>query len=559
MDEQQAVIDRHWWSFASDVQGISIPQQFPFPFYYQPHALSQIAATQLQEYLRDRPDWAALHHAKVGKMFGVLVVRKPDGKLGFLAAFSGKVGDQATLPPFVPPFYDRLQPNDFFRIGEEELNGLNRQVEALQHNPTFQAAATQYEELQREAELEIEALRLINKREKEKRQAQRQLASDQPRSKPEQQALEQKLKEQSIHRHFLLKDLKRNWRVRLAKAHKEVQKWEEQLTQLKRKRQEKSASLQQQLFDRYQFLNALGELRKVTDIFAETVFRVPPAGAGDCAAPKLLQFAFQYQLKPIALAEFWWGPSPKSEVRKHLQFYPACRGKCEPILGHMLQGLEVEENPLLRNRVQVDQLQLVHEDEHLVIVNKPAGFLAVPGKSWTDSVYARMKQAYPNASGPLIVHRLDMSTSGLMLIAKTKAVHKELQHQFLKRTIKKRYVAVLEGELDQVEGTIDLPLRVDLEDRPRQLVCYAHGKAARTHFQRISLDGGRTRIHFFPITGRTHQLRVHSAHSLGLNHPIVGDDLYGTPADRLYLHAAELTFVHPVSGQKMTISCEPDF
>ncbi len=559
MSEQQSILSNHWWSFSSDVQGIPVPEQFPFPFYYQPHQLSQLAAQQLQDYLKGRSDWAALQNAKVGKMFGVLVVRRDDGELGFLAAFSGKIGDQATIPPFVPPFYDRLQPNDFFRIGEEELNHLNSQVQILQQDSSFAQARADYDGLKQESENEIEELRQANKKAKEERQQKRQSAASNGSTAEDQAALEKKLKEQSIHRHFLLKDLKRNWKARLETAQANIQKWEDQLAALKKARQEKSASLQEQLFDRYQFLNAKGEVKKVTEIFAETIFQVPPAGAGDCAAPKLLQFAFQHQLEPLALAEFWWGPSPKSEVRKHLHFYPACRGKCEPILGHMLQGLHVEENPLLRDRVQVEQLEVVYEDDDLLLINKPSGFLAVPGKSWTDSVFSRMRQRYPEATGPLVVHRLDMSTSGLMLVAKTKETHKALQHQFLKRTIKKRYVALLDGELEEQEGTIDLPLRVDLEDRPRQLVCYEHGKAARTHFKTIERGDGRTRIHFFPVTGRTHQLRVHAAHGQGLNLPIIGDDLYGTAADRLYLHAAELTFIHPSSGETVTIICEPEF
>lgn len=559
MNEQQETLATHWWSFEEEVQDIALPEQFPFPFYYQPHPLSQMAASQLQDYLSKTQDWQDLHLAPIGKMFGVLVVRSDERKLGFLAAFSGKVGDRATIPPFVPPFYDRLHPNDFFRIGEEQLNAINREVESLLQEPAYLQAKANFASLVQTSEQEIEALRQANKQAKQDRQEQRQLALADQLPEDKRSALEQQLKEQSIHRHFLLKDLKRTWKKRLVQAQEEVDEWDDKIGQLKKARQEKSASLQDQLFERYQFLNLLGETKKVTDIFAETVFKVPPAGAGDCAAPKLLQFAFQHALEPIALAEFWWGPSPRSEIRKHLQFYPSCRGKCEPILGHMLKGLNVEENPLLKERLQVEQLEIIYEDEHLLLVNKPPGFLAVPGKSWTDSVFVRMKQLYPAATGPLVVHRLDMSTSGLMLIAKDKEVHKELQHQFLKRTIKKRYVAILSGELEQEEGTIDLPLRVDLEDRPRQLVCYEHGKAARTHFKTIEKKDGQTRVHFFPVTGRTHQLRVHAAHSQGLNLPIVGDDLYGSATDRLYLHAAELTFVHPVSGEMQTIICEPDF
>lgn len=502
-------------------------------------------------------DWTDLHHSDVGKMFGVLVVRTSANELAFLAAFSGKIGERSTILPFVPPFYDRHDPAGFFRIGEEELNSLNRAIEELTCDPDFLSLQKRRAELQTTAEETIANLKDENRAAKMIRQKQRADASE--LDEDQRRVVEEGLKKESIHRHFLLKDLKRNWRERIAAAETQLQPWTERLAKLQQKRKQKSASLQQRLFDQYQFLNTQGEKKGVTEIFTETTFRVPPAGAGDCAAPKLLQFAFQHNLAPIAMAEFWWGPAPKSAIRKHGHFYPACRGKCEPILGHMLLGLEVAENPLIRDRIQVDYLEVIYEDEYLLAINKPPGFLAVPGKSWTDSVYTRMRQAYPEATGPLIVHRLDMSTSGLMVIAKTKAVHKELQHQFAKRTVHKRYVAILDGTLTEEQGTIDLPLRVDLEDRPRQLVCYEYGKAARTRYEVVGQEAARTRIHFFPVTGRTHQLRVHAAHRQGLNIPIAGDDLYGVPQDRLYLHAEEIVFQHPILRQEMKLICPADF
>jgi tRNA pseudouridine32 synthase / 23S rRNA pseudouridine746 synthase len=295
------------------------------------------------------------------------------------------------------------------------------------------------------------------------------------------------------------------------------------------------------------------------DIFKPTREGRPIAGSGECAAPKLFQYAFQHDLHPIALAEFWWGESPKTEVRIHGHYYPACRGKCEPILGFMLQGLAVEENPMLKNPAENKDLEVVWEDAHIVVINKPAEFLSVPGKLVTDSVYERMRMRYPEATGPLIVHRLDMSTSGLLLVAKTAEVHKELQRQFIQREIKKRYVALLEGEVLEDRGTVELPLRVDLENRPRQLVCYEYGKPAVTIWKVLERKDGRTRIHFFPITGRTHQLRVHAAHVDGLHAPIVGDDLYGQTSHRLHLHAEWIQFRHPISGKDMTMKVEAGF
>ncbi|MBP9794309.1 MAG: RluA family pseudouridine synthase, partial [Flavobacterium sp.] len=336
----------------------------------------------------------------------------------------------------------------------------------------------------------------------------------------------------------------------------EVNVFEEKLNELKELRKQKSNTLQQRLFAEYAFLNGLGESKSLGKIFDNN----PPAGAGECAAPKLLHYAFQHHLKPICMAEFWWGQSPKSEVRKHQQFYPSCKSKCEPILlGHMLKGLTMDDNPFQLNPAEGKEIEIVYEDESIAVINKPAEFLSVPGKQISDSVYERMKIRYPEATGPIIVHRLDMSTSGIMLIAKTEAAYLNLQRQFIKRTIKKCYEALLDGEIATKSGFIDLPLRVDLDDRPRQLVCYEYGKPAQTNWEIISIENGKTRVHFYPITGRTHQLRVHASHPLGLNTPIVGDDLYGTKANRLHLHAKSITFIHPINNQEMKIEVAAEF
>lgn len=259
------------------------------------------------------------------------------------------------------------------------------------------------------------------------------------------------------------------------------------------------------------------------------------------------------------MAEFWWGKSPSSEIRKHGFFYPACKSKCEPILTHMLEGLEMDENPMLINPAIGKNLDIVYEDAYLLVINKPGDFFSVPGKNIHDSVLNRMKMLYPEATGPLIVHRLDMGTSGLMLIAKTKEIHQHLQSQFIKRRIKKRYAALLDGIVDTDEGFINLPLRVDLDDRPRQLVCYEYGKSAQTAWKVVQRFDNQTKIHFFPITGRTHQLRLHASHPKGLNMPIKGDDLYGRKADRLYLHAEFLEFVHPITNEVVHVEVSAPF
>ena len=345
------------------------------------------------------------------------------------------------------------------------------------------------------------------------------------------------------------------WNYQLEDAKKEMQVFSDKITELKELRKQKSGELQQQLFKQYAFLNQNKKLKSIGAIFDNN----PPAGSGECAAPKLLQYALENDLIPIAMAEFWWGQSPKSEVRKHQQFYPACRSKCEPILEHMLEGIVMDDNPFLENPAEGKEIEVVFEDTYLAVINKPAEFLSVPGKNVKDSVYQRVKDLYPEATGPLIVHRLDMSTSGLLLIAKSEAIYKELQSQFIKRTVQKRYVALLEGIVTTDEGYIDLPLRVDLDNRPNQLVCYEYGKPAQTKYKVIERKEGKTRIHFFPISGRTHQLRVHASHHLGLHCPIIGDDLYGTKSNRLHLHAEEITFWHPILKENITIFEEAEF
>jgi tRNA pseudouridine32 synthase/23S rRNA pseudouridine746 synthase len=334
-----------------------------------------------------------------------------------------------------------------------------------------------------------------------------------------------------------------------------LKSFEDDINYLKELRKQKSSELQQKIFAHYSFLNTNQKTKSLGAIFENN----PPAGAGECAAPKLLQFAFAHDLKPITMAEFWWGQSPKSEIRQHKHFYPACRSKCEPILNHMLQGLNVDPNPMLDNPDAGKQITVVFEDADLAVILKPTEFLSVPGKTVKDSVFTRVQKLFPNATGPLIVHRLDMSTSGLLLIAKNENSYKNLQAQFINRTIEKRYIALLDGIVKTPHGIIDLPLRVDLDNRPQQLVCDEHGKNAVTKYEVIAIKNKQTRVYFYPITGRTHQLRVHAAHHLGLQTPIVGDDLYGIKKDRLCLHAESITFTHPTTSERMSFSVPAEF
>lgn len=547
--------------FKTNISGISLPEKFTFPFYYKPHELSIIAANELQAYLETQTDFehnfGLNKHQEglvIGKMFGVLVCQNLDGEIGYLWAFSGKLAGENHHSYFVPTIFDMLQKDGFFRKEEEVLNAINRQIEILEDSEELQNKTIQLELTKKEAATDIQSQKDKIKRLKIERDEKRN--SFENLSSPEIEQLESALSEESKKESILLKKMTKYWNFQLENAQKKVNLLLNEINQLKEERKQKSGALQQKLFAEYSFLNQFGERKSIGEIFNNN----PPAGAGECAAPKLLHYAFKHNLKPIAMAEFWWGQSPKSEIRKHKQFYPACKSKCEPILlSHMLKGIAMESNPFQENPAKGKDIEIVYEDEVLAIINKPAEFLSVPGKMISDSVYQRVKALYPKATGPLIVHRLDMSTSGLMLIAKNEETYVKLQSQFIKRTIKKRYVALLEGILETNEGFIDLPLRVDLDDRPRQLVCYEHGKSAQTKWIKIETKNNQTLVYFYPITGRTHQLRVHASHRLGLNSPIVGDDLYGKKGNRLHLHAEQITFIHPISKEEMTFTKETDF
>lgn len=550
--------------FEGDVEGITLPEKFTFPFYYEPHPLVILAAEQLQNDLETRE----LNHnfglddsktgLVIGKMFGVLVVKDQQNQLGFLAAFSGKLADSNEHIGFVPPVYDMLTDSGYFKDGEKEVHQFTLKIEAIEQSEELAQAKRTLEDRKQQAEADIQRLKSEIKVGKAERKKRRQEAE--PHLSPADFAtLNDRLSKESVQEQFTLKDAKTYWEYRIADAEAQLSDITQRIEVLKEERRVMSAKLQQRLFTDYTFLNARLEKRSLLSIFSEKEQTTPPAGSGECSAPKLLHFAFEHGLTPIAMGEFWWGASPKSEVRNHKQFYPACRGKCEPILGHMLKGLKVEDNPMMKSPQHVDDLEIVYEDDYLLLVNKPAEFLSVPGKNVYDSVYTRMEARYPEATGPLLVHRLDMSTSGLLLVAKTKNVHQKLQAQFIKRTITKRYEALLDGLLPSDSGIVNLPLRVDLDNRPQQLVCYEYGKKAVTKWEKVKEINGRTLVHFYPITGRTHQLRVHAAHSEGLNTPIVGDDLYGTRGERLHLHAAYLKFEHPVTGKEIEFYIDSGF
>lgn len=554
----------YFQNFKKNISEIPLPEKFTFPFYYEPHPLAKIAVKELQAYLENQTDFKHSFGLKnnskelaIGKMFGILIVKNKQHKIGYLAAFSGKLADNSFPKKFVPPIFNMRTDGSFYVKGEEEINQLNAQLTIIKRDQTYVRLKKSLQEIIKNIEINLSLEKRKLNVKKVERKARKKIGKSTLRNS-DYDSLNKKLIQESFNDQFYYKELQEYYEEKIDKKRAEVTVYEEKIASLIKQRKEKSNDLQQTLFSKYAFLNKDKKQKYLLDIFNNPTMK-PPAGSGECSAPKLLQYAFLTNLTPICMAEFWWGVSPNSTIRKHKNFYPACQGRCKPILTHMLEGIEMEDNLLLKSLAKDQDLEIIYEDEVLLVINKPAEFLSVPGKDITDSVYTRIKKKYPNATGPLIVHRLDMSTSGILLVTKSKKANKNLQNQFIKRTIKKRYVAVLDGSLSENKGKIELPLRVDLEDRPRQLVDFEHGKSTETNWEVVKKENGKTRVYFYPVTGRTHQLRVHAAHKDGLNTPIFGDDLYGKKENRLHLHAEYIEFLHPTTNKTMRFSVAADF
>ena len=616
---------------------IPSPRQFTYPFCYDVDPLAEAASLELQRYIADADLMST--EKGCGKMFGVLVVEYEDesGALqrGFLAAYSGLLGGRNDWSYFVPPVFDAQQPDGHFKRTEREISAINREIAAIEHDPEYLQSVEQHEQTKKRLQAEVDAFKAEVDAAKARRAARRK--SGEPLSEEDQAEM---IRESQ----FMKAELRRR-RKAMEQANSTLHiPHSTFLKSLQRKRKQMSDELQRWLFSAYRMLNAKGEERDLIDIFREYTHAMPPAGAGDCCAPKLLQYAYQHRLRPVCMAEFWWGESPASEIRHHLHYYPACRSKCLPILTHMLKGLDVAPNPLAKKRHTAEP-RVLYADEYIMVVDKPAGMLSVPGKAesvrseFSDSANISVEEYFANLQLPTnsqltteqftigeadnscsgkrlyepsakfkiqnskfligeadnskfktqnskflkAAHRLDMDTSGLLVLARTEEAYVELQRQFASRETVKRYEAVLSGvptqnsklktqnSSTQPSGcleAISLPLIADINDRPRQRVDMEHGKPALTLYNIVEVravdantavayttkkvDKGRTLIHLYPKTGRTHQLRVHCAHPLGLACPILGDPLYGIErADRMYLHAAELTFRHPVTGEPM--------
>ncbi len=539
--------------FKHNIDGVDIPRRFNNPFYYSPHQLCLLAADEVRAFLA--ANVALLAEARKGKMFGVLVVQSPAGEVGFLAAFSGLLFGRNRYDGFVPPVYDMQSPEGYFKQEEARISAINVAIKEIENSSEFLASVASAEAENAAAEkalTEMSAVFKANKEERSRRRAAGMLSADD----------EAQLIRQSQFEKAELKRMRCMWNARIAEKESVVASFRERIKALGVERRSRSIALQRWLFEQFQVLDANGARKSLLSIFEEKLLALPPAGAGECAGPKLLQYAYENSFKPLAMAEFWVGESPIGEIRRDGCFYGACKSKCEPILGYMLQGLDVEESALEKGG-DINDIEIVYEDEHIVVVNKPSGVLSVPGIVGGMSVQQWLREEYLHSNELFVVHRLDMATSGVLVAAKSMDIYKSLQKQFAERQVKKCYKALLDGVPATLEGVIDLPLTPDYENRPRQMVDFENGKSAVTHYkvlETIEYKGKQCAlVQFVPVTGRTHQLRVHAASVKGLDCPIVGDALYGSVDERLMLHAEYLRFQHPISGETMKIICNINF
>ena len=566
--------------------GIDIPEKMNNPLDYEPHPLCIAACKELQAYLAERKDWR--EEIDKGKMFGVLIVEKNDKEIGYLAAYSGQIGGRSDWKGFVPAVFDYLQPDGYFKTHEAKITELNQRIAHLINNPEIKETERILNKLHKVQEHKLNLHKMQITEAKAKRDARRQEASLHPDTKGLTPEEEQAMIKES---QFLKAELRRFKKLISQKTPLEemYDNYQKGLQEIKQLRKSDSDELQKWLFSQFKMLNDKGESKDLLEIFKEFNQMVPPAGSGECSEPKLLQYAFKHGLKPLQMAMFWWGESPKEEIRHHLHFYPACNGKCKPILHWMLPADVFEQasaDAYIYNKVEI-----LYEDQELAVIHKPEGMLSVPGKdAQQPSIYSWARKQFPEATGPLIVHRLDMATSGLMVIAKTEFAYHRLQEQFTSHQVQKRYVAIvcckdkdMAQRIKDAAKMISLPLMPDYLDRPRQIVNHEQGKEAITEYEVLGSEERRVkseefnsaanhevqssnlkvqciRLALYPKTGRTHQLRVHCAHREGLDAPILGDPLYGNvKADRLYLHAEAITFKHPLTGKEIHIERKADF
>ncbi|MBR1469425.1 MAG: RluA family pseudouridine synthase [Prevotella sp.] len=529
-----------------------IPERMNNLFSYEPHPLCVAAREKAMPYVEE-----LVKDEKEGKMFGVLIVEK-DGEYGYLAAYSGQIRGRSDWPGFVPAVYDYLQPDGYFKQHEAEISALTQEISRLQQAPERLDASSTLAELKRKS---IEVATQLNFENMKAKIRRHEIRAAGPISKEEEDTL---IRESQFMK-AETRRVKKGYSDRIEELQAQLESLEVPIRALKAQRKKLSDALQHWLFERFYILNYKGERKNLIEIFKETSLGRPPSGAGECCEPKLLQYAYEHGLRPLQMAMFWVGASPSLEIRHNGRFYPACRGKCLPILRWMMPENLEGNGEILARKEEPKQAELptIYEDEAIAVVNKPFGLLSVPGVSDYYSVWSIVRERYPDADSPLTVHRLDQPTSGVMLIGKTKDACVELQRQFAEREVQKRYVALLEQPMSvfaDKKGVIDLPLYSDPLNRPYQSVDFENGKKSVTEYEIIGETDGHARVALYPKTGRTHQLRVHCAHAKGLNNPVLGDMLYGSKSSRrLFLHAESIRFRHPTTGEEMFFQIQPEF
>ena len=540
----------------TDIQHLEVPLKLQYPHYYLPHDIAVHAANMLKFSIPTRfpnNSFGTQDDGTVGKMFGVLIVKSEKNELGYLEAFSGKIEENSAEMGFVPSIFDLQSVEGYYKKREAEITKINERVADLEQGPELLRLRQALELHDSNSVQELADCKARHKLAKAKRKKSRREAE--LLSESEQKVIIKRLAVESQNENFELRDLKRDQDNARNEISKQLQVFEEELEKHKSERSAMSSALQNWIFESYVFTNKLGDKTDPIQLFAKTSSKYPPSGAGDCAAPKLFQYAIDHKLTPIALAEFWYGASPSGVIRKHGKFYTACKGKCEPILDFYMQGMPVEENPLHRIARKERKLNIVYEDAFMVAVNKPFGMLSVPGKEISNSAFTKLEKEYEEL---YIIHRLDMATSGILLFAKSVRVFKAMQRLFSDRKVIKTYEAILDGSPEKNKGTIDLRLAQSFINRPMQMHSKS-GKLAITDYEVVGSNGQDTFIKFYPSTGKTHQLRMHASHHEGLNCPIKGDLLYGNPSDRMYLHAAKVRFLHPETKQEIVIACPSNF
>lgn len=524
----------HWWN-----DGLTaLPSRMNNPFDYEPHPLCLRAYGEILEWkVMSEPSF--LQEILRGKMLGVLIVKSADSRVGFLAAFSGQICNRFDWPGFIPPVFDYLHPDGYFKRGEEEITTLNRKIADIEQSklPTLTMEAETVARLASETVASAKSRMVQAKNMRDERRRQGNISP----------AEEQEMIAESQYLKANLRRAKMAMHDALAPLNAEIEVCNSLLTEMKSRRRKLSIDLQHRIFSDFKMLNAQGQAKDLNEIFHEFDNTEPPSGSGECCAPKLLQYAFSHRLQPVAISEFWYGKSPDGEVRSHGAHYPACRSKCLPILSWMLRGLDIEpDHSGLRHSYLPETPDIIFENSDFCVINKPAGLLSVPGKGAQPSAVSIMTEHYGRSV--FAVHRLDRDTSGLLLLAFDVITRSRLQRLFESRAVKKTYVALLDGDIRETDkpwqGRISLPLSPDFADRPRQKVNHESGKDAVTDYTVLSIHNGLTLVEFKPLTGRTHQLRVHSASAEGLGLPIVGDTLYykalRTPSRRMMLHAIRI-------------------